>query len=250
MGSPPSGEKKLPRYKTCGGGLTQRALDLIPFDIENVIEDRAHTIRLRVGYQTAFTQARQPPAVHRVMRDRLDHRLAQQAFASGAVLQDHTRFMAFSGPPGNLTIQTTAGPFRTRVIVGADGVYSRVARTLRLPIKYRIMPALEAELAMSPAVLRRFAGTIHFDFGVIPGGYAWLFPKKDHISAGILMRRRPAKKLKPPFLSYLARNGLGREADIRSIRLHPIPCRPPTAGINMPTDAASSWAMERDWWIP
>jgi geranylgeranyl reductase family protein len=219
-------KKKLPRYKTCGGGLTQRALDLIPFDIESVIEDRAHSIRLRVDYQTAFTQTCQPPAVHLVMRDRLDDCLAQHAVAIGAVLLDHTRFLSLSGPPGNLTIQTSAGPFRARVIVGADGVYSRVARALQLPIKYRLMPALEAELTVPPATLRRFAGAIHFDFGVTPGGYAWLFPKKNHLSAGILARRRPAKQLKPHLLDYLARNGLRREADIRSLRLHPIPCRP------------------------
>lgn len=219
-------KKKLPRYKTCGGGLTQRALDLIPFDIDGVIEDRAHTIRLRVDYQTAFTQTCQPPAVHLVMRDRLDDRLAQHAVANGAVLLDHTRFISLSGSPGNLTIQTSAGSFRTRVIVGADGVYSRVARALQLPIKFRIMPALEAELMVPPATLSRFAGTIYFDFGVTPGGYAWFFPKKNHLSAGILARQRPAKQLKPHFLHYLARNGLHREADIRSLRLHPIPCRP------------------------
>jgi len=219
-------KKKLPRYKTCGGGLTQRALDLIPFDIDGIIEDRAHTIRLRVGYQTAFSQTRQPPAVHLAMRDRLDYRLTQHAVANGAKLQDDTRFLSLSGPPGNLTIQTSTGPFRARVIVGADGVYSRVARTLQLPIKYRIMPALEAELVMPPSTHKRFGGMIHFDFGVIPGGYAWIFPKKDHISAGILARQRPARQLKPHFLRYLAQNGLHREADIRSMRLHPIPCHP------------------------
>lgn len=229
-------KKKLPRYKTCGGGLTQRALDQIPFDIDAVFEDQAHTIRLRVGYKTAFAQTRQPPAVHLVMRDRFDCRLAQQAVASGAVLQDHTRFISLSGPPGNLTLQTSAGPFRARVIVGADGVYSRVARVLQLPIRYRIMPALEAELTLPPTLLSRFAGTIHFDFGVIPGGYAWLFPKKNRISAGILARHRPAKQLKPNLLNYLARNDLGRETTIRSMRLHPIPCRP---------DGTNRYAEER-----
>jgi len=219
-------KKKLPRYKTCGGGLTQRALGLIPFDIDGIIEDRAHTIGLRVGYQTAFTQTFQSPAVHLVMRDRLDDRLAQHAVAKGAVLLDHTRFLSLSGPPGNLTIQTSAGPFRARVIVGADGVYSRVARQLQLPLTYRIMPALEGELIVPPATLRRFAGTIYFDFGVTPGGYAWLFPKKNHLSAGILARRRSAKQLKPHFLQYLAKNGLRHEVNIQSLRLHPIPCRP------------------------
>jgi geranylgeranyl reductase family protein len=219
-------KKKLPRYKTCGGGITQRALDLIPFDLGDVIEDRAHTIRLRVAYQTAFEQTRHPPAVHLAMRERLDYCLAEHAVATGAVLRDNTRFLSLSGSPGNLALQTSAGAFRTRVIVGADGVYSRVARALQLPIQYRIMPALEAELVMPPATHRRLAGTIHFDFDIIPSGYAWIFPKKDHISAGILARRRPARRLKPHLLQYLTRNGLRREADIRSMRLHPIPCHP------------------------
>lgn len=219
-------KKKLPRYKTCGGGITHRALDLIPFGLDGVIEDRAHTIRLRVDHQTAFSQTRHPPAVHLAMRDRLDYCLAQHAVATGAVLQDNTRFISLSGPPGNLAIQTSAGSFRTRVIVGADGVYSRVARALQLPIKYSIMPALEAELVMPPTIHRRLAGMIQFDFGIIPGGYAWVFPKKDHISAGILARRQPAKQLKPHLLRYLTRNGLRSNADIRSMRLHPIPCHP------------------------
>jgi phosphohistidine phosphatase SixA len=47
-------KKQLPRYKTCGGGLTQRALKLIPFDIQEVIEDQAHTTRLRVHYKPLF----------------------------------------------------------------------------------------------------------------------------------------------------------------------------------------------------
>ena len=88
------------------------------------------------------------------------------------------------------------------------------------------MPALEAELTVPPATHNRFAGSIHFDFGVIPGGYAWLFPKKDHLSAGILARRRQAKQLHPYLLRYLENNGLSRAADSRSMRLHPIPCRP------------------------
>jgi len=219
-------KKQLPRYKTCGGGLTQRALKLIPFDIQGVIEDQAHTTRLRVNYQTAFTQTRHLPAVHLVMRDRLDHFLAQQAVAAGADLRDQTRFLSLSGQPGKLTLQTTDGSFKARVIVGADGAHSRVSRALNLPIHYRVMPALEAELTVPTATHNHFAGSIHFDFGVIAGGYAWLFPKKDHLSAGILARCRPATQLKPCFLGYLENNGLSRETNIRSMRLHPIPCRP------------------------
>ena len=219
-------KKRLPRYKACGGGLTQRAKALLPFSIDGQIEDRARTVRLRVHHQTVFSQTRPTPSVHLVMRDRFDHFLARQACHAGAVLQDRTRFLALEGVPGNLTIRTTAGPIRTRLIVGADGAYSRVARALGLPIRYRTMPALEAELVVTPSALGRLTGAIQFDFGVIPGGYAWLFPKKNHISAGILTRRNRAKDLKPHFMRYLERNDLRWGTDIRSMRLHPIPCRP------------------------
>ena len=219
-------KKKLPRAKPCGGGLTQRALDLIPFNIQALIEERAYTARLRVHLQPVFSQTWPDPAVHLVMRDLLDYFLAQQATGAGAVLQEGTRFLSLSGPAGDLTLHTSSGVFHARIVVGADGVYSRVARALNLRLRYRVMPALEAELLVPPDVLRRFTGAVCFDFGVIPGGYAWLFPKKSHISAGVLVRRRSARCLKPLFMDYLTQNGLHRNASIRSLKMHPIPCGP------------------------
>ena len=219
-------KKKLPRYKTCGGGLTRRALNLIPFDVSSVIEDGARTICLRVDQHTAFSQTRPDPAVHLVMRDRFDHLLAQQAVAAGAVLKDQTRFLSLSGPPGNLAIETTRGRFHARIIVGADGVHSRVARAIHLPVRYQTMPALEVEIPLPPEQHKHLAGTIHFDFGVIPGGYGWLFPKRDHVSAGILARRPSAKHLKFCLTRYLQLNGLIARPGLGSLRLHPIPCRP------------------------
>nr|MDJ0991059.1 FAD-dependent oxidoreductase [Desulfobacterales bacterium] len=46
-------KKRLPRYKACGGGLTPRALRLLPFSIQSVVEDAATTARLRVNGRTA-----------------------------------------------------------------------------------------------------------------------------------------------------------------------------------------------------
>jgi geranylgeranyl reductase family protein len=218
-------KKKLPRYKTCGGGLTRRAAALLPFDIGNIVEDRAHTVRLRVHHRTVFARTG-PPAVHLVMRDTFDHYLARKAVAAGAELRDQTRFLSLSGPPGDLSIETSAGPVRARMVAGADGAHSRVARALDLPLSYHVMPALEAELTLPPKTLARFKGSLFFDFGVIPGGYAWIFPKKDHLSAGILARRRPARQLQPFFNAYLQANGLDQARVARPVRLHPIPCRP------------------------
>lgn len=88
------------------------------------------------------------------------------------------------------------------------------------------MPALDAEVPVAPRDLHRFAGAIHFDFGGVPGGYAWIFPQKSHLSVGILARRPRAQTLKSTLAAYLFQNSLPEETLPRAMRLHPIPCRP------------------------
>jgi flavin-dependent dehydrogenase len=48
---------------------------------------------------------------------------------------------------------------------------------------------------------------------VIDGGYAWIFPKRTHLSAGILSTRRICPDLKARFADYLRRLGLPDAAE-------------------------------------
>ena len=218
-------KKRLPRYKTCGGGLTPRALELLPFSIQPVVEDAATTARLWVNGRTVFDRTYPQPVVHMVMRDRLDALLVEQAVAKGARLEQGARFLAASGTPGRLVIETTAGTFQARCLVGADGVHSRVARHLGLRIQHRTMTALEAELDAEKQDLDRYRHTFDFDFGVIEEGYGWVFPKRNHLSAGILTRRSKARTIRRDFQRYRERKGLAATR-LASLKLHPIPYAP------------------------
>ncbi|MBF0530857.1 MAG: FAD-dependent monooxygenase, partial [Deltaproteobacteria bacterium] len=93
---------RLPRYKTCGGGLTARAKGLIPFDISPVMEVEARTAVVAVDYRPVFQAQTDQPLVYTVMRDRFDYFLVQQAVKAGAELIDQTAFRSVDGPPGNL----------------------------------------------------------------------------------------------------------------------------------------------------
>ena len=58
-------------------------------------------------------------------------------------------------------------------------------------MRSRKMTALEGEVYLSnPDILKTFRGSAHFDFGVIPAGYGWIFPKRDHLSTGVLTREK------------------------------------------------------------
>ena len=215
-------KKRLPRYKACGGGLTPRALKLLPFSVQPVIEDAATTARLLVNGRIVFQQTYPRPVVHMVMRDRLDALMVQKAMARGVRLEQGVRFLTATGEPDDLEIRTTGGPFRTRCLVGADGVHSRTARHLGLGIRYRTMSAVEAEIEPDERQRRAFRHRFDFDFGVIDQGYGWVFPKRNHLSAGILTRRPKASSIRRDLQRYLERKGLGR-ARVRSLKLHPIP---------------------------
>src|SRR5689334_15788829 len=61
---------KLPRYKTCGGGLTYRAIKLLNFDISPVIEKTCYQAQLNLIHnRLQFTTKREQPIVTMTMRD-------------------------------------------------------------------------------------------------------------------------------------------------------------------------------------
>lgn len=219
-------KKHMPRYKACGGGLTRRALKQLPFDIEPVVEDSVYSARLSVNGRTVFARTFQEPVAQMVMRDNFDQHLMQLAQTRGAQLAHGVRFLSLADSGTHLQLKTTGGTTRGRFVVGADGVHSRVTRALGLPVRYRMMNALEAELDVADAeVLCRYRHTFDFDFGVIRQGYGWIFPKKRHLSAGVLTRRAKTRFIGEDFRRYLHAKGLAN-SPIRSLTLHPIPYAP------------------------
>jgi geranylgeranyl reductase family protein len=220
-------KKALPRYKTCAGGLTRRTLSLLPFDIHEVVEDYSYTSKMMFRNKPLCIKTMDQPIIGMVMRDKFDYFLVEKAVHEGAVVQDGTVFQSVFGRAGDLTVETSKGKCKTRIIVGADGANSAVARELRLRIQRETMTAIEGELYLQGSdILNEFKGTVHFDFGVIPEGYGWVFPKSDHLSVGVATGSKKIGKLKDFFYSYLAVKELNSYNEINPLRCHPIPFRP------------------------
>jgi flavin-dependent dehydrogenase len=64
-----------------------------------------------------------------------------------------------------------------------------------------------------------------FDFGFPDDGYAWVFPKREHLSIGCLSARRGARGLRATLEQYLAHLGLGT-VHPREDHGHAIPAGP------------------------
>jgi flavin-dependent dehydrogenase len=84
--------------------------------------------------------------------------------------------------------------------------------------------AVEAELAVSPVSLEAQGTYATFDFGALPGGYGWIFPKRDHLSVGIF-KAIPGKaiNLKKALEKFIASEAVLLDPRILHLQGHQIP---------------------------
>ena len=220
-----------PRYKTCGGGLVGRTLSLIPGTPDLRPERRCRSVQMNLlDSGSSFTVRRETPILTMVMRADFDFALLSQATRGGAELRSGCEFRSLVDEGETLRLQTSEGSLRTRFLLGADGATGQVGRQAGWPAAPPGTPALEAELTVSEETFQRFSEHARFDFGLPFPGYAWVFPKRSHLSAGVLCTRRGPASLKSALATYLARIGIVPEES----RMHgfQIPLKPRPGGFS------------------
>lgn len=201
-----------PRYKTCGGGLVWRARRQLDVKIGDCVEEETHNASLFMNdTAAAFTVVRQEPLVSMTMRSALDSTLAFAALRAGAQMEtshnvDHIGLQASS-----VVLGVGKRSYRTRYVVAADGAAGITATVANWPPHPKLIPAFEAEIRVDDETLERFSGVARFDFGGVPAGYAWVFPKTKSLSVGCLSFRRHRPELKQHLVTYL-----------QQLRVHPV----------------------------
>src|SRR5438270_13574202 len=78
----------FPRDKPCGGGVTIRAAELLPFDLASVTERTVRGVHISYDMHGGFTR-RYPRAItHLTQRRNLDRYLARRAESAGTTFHD------------------------------------------------------------------------------------------------------------------------------------------------------------------
>jgi geranylgeranyl reductase family protein len=204
-------KSKLPRYKPCGGGLTSKAMDLIDFDISSTLEDESRDVLFSYDSGPTIQRTIGHTVVWLVMRDKFDYLVTQQAVAAGAELRTGAVVERVEADESGATVRTAKESLRARFVIGADGANGITAKAVGLMAKRHNGVALEGEIQVSSAAQAKWRGKLLFDFGGIPWGYAWIFPKAEHLSIGV-GSWYPSGSIKPR--DYLARF-IERQPDLR-----------------------------------
>jgi geranylgeranyl reductase family protein len=223
-------KERFPRYKPCGGCLSTKTVHLLGFDLSPVIENTIYGAKFTYCSKDPFIIESADPIAFLVMRDRFDQLLVDKALESGAALLDGEKVTRVEEKDGGVEVELgKARRLQCRYLIAADGADSIVARSLPLPPErnHGNGIAVESEIPFDSSI--HFPkGELHFvnlDFGRVPNGYGWVFPKKEWLSVGIGGMFRETKKRNPreylkSFLKDLDYIPDGKTAKIKG---HPLP---------------------------
>ena len=209
-------KENLPRYKRCAGAVTSKAAGLLDFDISQVAADVIHEVSFTFNLGSPYLRRNDRPLMYAVMRDVFDYCLVERAQRLGAVLMDGQKVTQVQVYGDWFEISTADNIFRSRLVVGADGAYGAVARELGMGKSIEYLTAIESEILVPEQELSKRKSRAQMDLGCVPGGYAWVFPKRDHLSVGVGCHASKAKDLRIHYQQFLDSLDIGSYAIARS----------------------------------
>jgi geranylgeranyl reductase family protein len=206
-----------PREKPCGGGVTARALELIANShlfpgTARTVGEHALVVRAAIFEQdnSATTVPLPDHALAVVSRATFDRALLDAALNAGAELVPERVIDAGTNADG-AWFRTARHRLTSAWIVGADGAAGLVRRRVWRPFRrdqISIATGYFAHGVSSPDIIVRF--TEH------PPGYAWSFPRTDHLAIGVCAQADAASAgaLRQWTKRWIERTGLAKDATL------------------------------------
>jgi len=217
--------------------------------VESTVQYLRHTWKFADPYLGAINPAGSDSqyAIWMMQRPVFDQALATQAVRCGATLRDGLAVQTIEAEGDRLRVRAQAikstrittgnGEWSAtaRYVIGADGANGVTARIANLRSQRAIALGMEIELPHEwgkghPELRPDIA---HLEYGAIPQGYAWVFPKGNHLNVGAGLfnpdHRDPRKNrttrhlLRQAILDYLT--VLQLESDPADLKFyaHPLP---------------------------
>ncbi|MCI4336743.1 MAG: NAD(P)/FAD-dependent oxidoreductase [Thermoplasmata archaeon] len=169
---------RVGRPVQCAGLVSRRVLDLA--DAPSIVRTSVHGASVFGPDLNSISFKAPEPRAFVIDREGLDVHLADRAARAGARFETGTKFegRTSSGADGSVVRLSDGGTqrreVRARLVVGADGVASAVARAYRLRRPVEVLPAFEAEFPQSPGDADQVEVYLGREFA--PGLFGWWIP--------------------------------------------------------------------------
>jgi digeranylgeranylglycerophospholipid reductase len=157
-------------------------------------------------------------------RSRFEPALAEHAVAAGAAVRADAEVTDLSRDGAGWIARINAEEsVRARIVIGADGVESRVGRWAGIDTRVRAKDMEScAQVLLDDVDVDPETIVLHFGSEIAPGGYAWIFPKGDrsaNVGLGVvaLRARRNAMSYLDDYIGASFPSGTRRDTTVGGV---------------------------------
>jgi geranylgeranyl reductase family protein len=215
-------KEKFPRYKPCGGALSEHTISYLDFKLpQDIIEWEATGANVIFRDQSIKAHRNHRLSVL-VSRNKFDNFLLEKAKETGIEVHTGEKALCCREMSDFVEVDTDQGTYRAKFAIIAEGVHGLVKTCVRPTDnkeEYGICLVTEVP-AGEKEIEERLGKAVELHFGVAGGGYGWIFPHKTYYSVGIGGVIKDFPHPKKSMLEFLKENGFTGEYKVHG---HKIP---------------------------
>ena len=186
-----------PREKPCGGGISVLAIEKFPILFGIPVPKAAGTSMLLISPKGVEIETSIEQESWTLPRETMDKFLLDKAVENGCTLTEE-HVIDVQRDNSTWMIRTNRNDYNAEVIIGADGINSVVRKKLCGPIPKQHIGVCYGCFATSDRI-----ETVVMKFLSDIPGYAWCFPRHDHLSIGVGAFSEDRKHIKELFHQFL-----------------------------------------------
>ena len=193
-------KRTFPHAKPCAGGLSAKTLALLPFSISSVVENTTNRITIGLGLGEKVTVAAGGLICCFVVREKFDRLLVEHAQKAGAKFRKIETLDKVEIDRAEVRLTLDSQEIVTaKYVIAADGANSQVRRMISPKGKFSRGFAIEGTVPRSKV---QNVPDMELSFGCLEHGYAWIFPKRNHVNIGLYTCQEGALLSKKKLCEY------------------------------------------------
>lgn len=200
-----------PRPKPCAGGVSMAAVKYLEHPLPpEVVEARCSSFR-GVYREKSVEFVTEDEFIVVISREVFDLWLISLAQSAGAELRQGERVTAIDIDDKGVTVRSAKGIYTGRLLIGADGVNSTVAKIIRKPFSKKETAFCLCADINNNELESAWRDGIEVHYGLQPMSYSWIFPKRGRLSVGHGGWIQDSPDIAGVFVNFLRDRGLYKE---------------------------------------